>query len=76
MKALVMAVSMLALGTASFAGPQPINPSKQTQNIQSLGKAWKSYHSLQGNRTHNDIEMVYGGADINPSTVVSNPIAV
>lgn len=70
MKRLVTVVLVAGMSTCGFATAPTSNANKSSQQLSSLGTAWKSYRTLQPKENKNDIEMVYGGEDVkNPSLI-------
>jgi len=64
MKRVTLLFVALLASTAGLAGT--LSPS-----MSALGTAWKSYHALHAKYDKNDVEMVYGGADITFKPVVN-----
>lgn len=70
MKRFITVVVMAGISTCGFATAPTSSANKSSQQLSSLGAAWKSYRTLQPKENKNDIEMVYGGEDIkNPALV-------
>ena len=69
MQQVMLVIGAFLVSTGSFALPST-GLSKNSQQLKTLGSAWKSYHSIQPTLNKNDIEMGYGGQDISHSPLV------
>lgn len=70
MKRIITVAILAAFSTCGFATAPTSGANKSSQQLSSLGNAWKSYRSLQPKENKNDIEMVYGGEDVkNPALI-------
>lgn len=66
MKQVMLLIGAILVSTGSFAAPST-GFGKNSQQLKTLGSAWKSYHSIQPTLDKNDLEMGYGGQDISHS---------
>jgi hypothetical protein len=68
MKRFITIALMAGISTCGFA--MTSSADKSSQQLSSIGSAWKAYRSVQPKESKNDIEMVYGGEDIkNPALI-------
>lgn len=76
MQQVMLVIGAFLVSTGSFAAPST-GFGKNSQQLKTLGSAWKSYHSIQPTLDKNDIEMGYGGQDIShsPSLAMASGIA-
>lgn len=66
MNQLLMLVVAMALCTASFADMQSSGFSKNSPQLKALSSSWTT-HQAAPRQDKNDLTMVYGGEDVDPS---------
>lgn len=66
MKQLFMLVVAMVFCTASFADMQSSELGKNSPQLKALSSAWKTHQSAP-RQSKDDLTMVYGGEDVDPS---------
>ena len=72
MKQLIILVGAILVSTCGFADTQSSSLTAGSSRFNELGSAWKAHEMTHSIQSQNNINMVYGGADISRKpTIVS-----